>query len=92
MNKDTNMDTSVITNIQNGVEMTGTAAQLASSVISLYNPILANAISMLAPIITSFVIKESQILINMNKDMSNEELIEALKKSKSDNWDIKPLV
>jgi hypothetical protein len=86
------MDTTTITNIQNGVEMTGQAAQLASSIISLYNPTLANAISMLAPIITSFVVKESQILINMNKDMSNAELIEALKQSKSDNWNIEPLV
>ena len=78
--------------IKTGVTITGELAAVAAPIVSIYNPAAGAALATLAPVITSFALTQSQILLNLNTEMTREEVIEALKKSKSANWNLTSLV
>ena len=86
-------DTAQVTEaIKTSVTIAGELAAVAAPIVSIYNPAAGAALATLAPVITSFALTRSQILLNLNTEMTQEEVIEALKKSKSANWNLTSLV
>ena len=88
------MDTNQITDIgvttANTVAVTSQLAQVAAPIVSIYNPaagaLLSSISTTLGPIISSFIISETEIIVKWNKDMSKDEMIKVLESSKSANW------
>jgi len=78
-------------NIQNGVAVASSLATVAAPIVAIYNPAAGAALSILAPVVSNFILSESQILITLNTEMTKEEMIKALQESKSINWGITPL-
>lgn len=78
-------------NIENGIAITGDLAKAAAPIVSVYNPAAGAALAVLAPVVEQFLISETQILLELKKGMTREDMIEALKASTSDHWNIKPL-
>lgn len=85
------MSESTLNTLANTVTVTSQLAQAAAPIVSIYNPAAGAALSILAPVVSSFILTETQMILNLKKDMSYEEVISALEKSKSINWGIKPL-
>lgn len=79
------------TNIAAAVTVTSQAAQVAAPIVSIYNPaagaLLATLAPMLGPIISNFIISETQIIVNWNNDITKEDMIKILTESKSANWE-----
>jgi hypothetical protein len=88
------------TNIATAVTITSQAAQVAAPIVAIYNPaagaLLQTLAPMLGPIVSSFVISETGILVNWNNKLTKEEMIKILTESKSVNWEkdgkLEPLV
>ena len=81
----------VAANITNGVTIASSLATLAGPIVSLYNPAAGAALTLLAPVVSNFVLTETQVIVNLRTDMSKEDMIKALQESKSASWDVKPL-
>jgi hypothetical protein len=79
------------TNIQNAVTIGSDLAVIASPIVSVYNPAAGAALALLAPVVSNFILTETQIILNLRTDMSKEDMIKALEASKSGTWNIKPL-
>lgn len=91
MSSDATTATQVLTGIQNGVTVASSLAAAAAPLVSVYNPAAGAALTILAPVVSEFVINQTQILITLNTDMTDEELKAALLKVKSANWGISAL-
>lgn len=79
------------TALVNGITLTSQLAQAAAPIVSIYNPAAGAALATLSPIVSSFILTETQIILNLKKDMTKEEVIKALEESKSSNWGITAL-
>jgi hypothetical protein len=62
-----------------------------AAAVGFFNPALGLLLTEYGPIAESWVIKETSILINLNTNMTKEQMIAALEKSKSANWNVQPL-
>jgi hypothetical protein len=62
-----------------------------AAAVGLFNPAFGALLAEFGPVAESWVIKETSILMNINTSMTKEQLIDALEKSKSATWDVKPL-
>ena len=82
---------SVGDNIIQGVTIVGSAAAMAAPVVSVYNPAVGAALQIFGPLVENFVISETQVIMNLKKDTSKEDMIKLLNESMSVNWNIKPL-
>ena len=82
---------SIEKSIENGVMVTSDMATIAAPIVAIYNPAAGAALAALAPIVKSFVVNEKQILLNLNSDMTDDQVTAALLSSKSANWKVKPL-
>lgn len=80
-----------LTTLENGITVTSQLAQAAAPIVSIYNPAAGAALSILAPVVSSFILTETQMILNLKQEMTKEEVIKALEVSKSANWGIKPL-
>lgn len=80
-----------LTTLENGITVTSQLAQAAAPIVSLYNPAAGAALSILAPVVSSFILSETQMILNLKQEMTKEEVMKALEASKSANWGIKPL-
>lgn len=77
--------------LANAVTITAELAQVAAPIVAVYNPaagaLLATLAPTLGPVVSGFVLTETQIIVNLNKDMTRDEMIKALQESKSINWE-----
>ena len=73
------------------VTILGDAAVVAAPIVSIYNPAAGAALQMFAPLVENFILSETQIVMNLKKDTSKDDMIKLLQASMSTNWDIKPL-
>lgn len=82
--------TNVGNNVANTVTLTSQLAQVAAPIVSIYNPaagaLLSSIAATLGPIISSFIVSETEIIVKWNTDMSKDEMIKVLEASKSANW------
>jgi len=82
------------TNIATGVTITSEMAQAAAPIVSLYNPgagaLLATLAPMLGPIVSSFVLTETGVFVNLKSSMTKDDMIKALEASKSAGWGVMP--
>lgn len=78
-------------NVIAGVTILGDAAAMAAPVVSVYNPAVGAALQIFGPLVESFVISETKVIMNLKKDTSKEDMIKMLQASMSANWGIKPL-
>jgi hypothetical protein len=78
-------------NIITGVTILGDAATIAAPAISVYNPAVGAALQIFGPLVENFIISETQVIMNLKKDTSKEDMIKLLQSSMSANWGIKPL-
>lgn len=76
-----------VTDIQNGIRVASNVAVAAAPIVSMYNPAVGAAMTVLAPVASEFLITQTQVLVTIRDDMTAEEMKEALVKSKSANWD-----
>jgi hypothetical protein len=72
--------------INQGVEIASELAQIAAPFVSIAFPAEGAAMAAIAPLVKSMVVKEGQIIANMNTSMSRDDLISVLEASKSVNW------
>jgi len=73
-------------NIEQGVLLTGQMAQLAAPVVSIYNPAAGAVLSQVAPLVTQLTVIGGKIILELNRDMSREDVIRALASSRSSTW------
>jgi len=73
-------------NIEQGVLLTGQMAQLAAPVVSIYNPAAGAVLSQVAPLVTQLTVIGGKIILELNRDMSRDDVIRALASSRSDTW------
>jgi hypothetical protein len=82
---------SVGDNIIQTVTVLGDAAVIAAPIVGVYNPAAGAALQIFAPLVENFILSETQIVMNLKKDTSKEDMIKLLQASMSANWNIKPL-
>ena len=73
------------------VTVLGDAAVIAAPIVGLYNPAAGAALQIFAPVVENFILSETQIIMNLKKDTSKDDMIKLLQASMSANWNIKPL-
>ena len=77
-----------LTQINQGVEIASELAQVAAPFVALAFPAEGALMAQIAPLASSILVKEGQIIANVNKDMTPEQLQAALAASKSANWPV----
>lgn len=78
-------------NVQDGILITGELAKAAAPIVSVYNPAAGAALAVLAPVVEQFLLSETQMLVTLKQNMTREQVMQALKDSTSDHWNVKPL-
>jgi hypothetical protein len=82
---------SVGTVLANAVTIESSLAQAAAPIVGVYNPaagaLLATLAPTLGPLISSFILTETQVIVNLNSGMSRADMIKALQASKSVSWE-----
>ena len=75
----------------NTVTILGTATEIATPFLAVYNPAAAVLVQQYGPLVESFILSEDQIIVNWKKDATRDDMIKLLQASMSTNWNIKPL-
>lgn len=83
---------STVAALQTGVTIAATQAQLAAPIVSVFNPAAGVAMALLAPLAASFIVEAGQMVIEWRRDMTPEQMAEALNASKSANWPAPPAI
>lgn len=81
----------ILDGIKAGITITNEMATIAAPIVSVYNPAAGAALALLAPVVSNFILSETQVIVNLRTDMTKDEMIKALQGSKSETWDVKPL-
>lgn len=76
----------ILTNINRGVSIAASAAQVAAPIVAIYNPAAGAALATLAPVAERFIVNGNQMIIDLRTDMTPEELSAALTASRSGSW------
>ena len=88
---DANTVKSIGAGLANAVTIEASLAQAAAPLVGVYNPAAGALLAMLAPalgpLVSNFILSETQVIVNLNSGMSRDDMIKALQASKSVNWE-----
>ena len=72
--------------VKTGATVLSQVAAAAAPIVGIYNPAAGAALGVLAPVAEKFILTEAGAIIIWKQNMTRDEMIEALKASKSANW------
>ena len=72
--------------VKTGATVLSQVAVAAAPIVGIYNPAAGAALGVLAPVAEKFILTEAGAIIIWKQNMTRDEMIEALKASKSANW------
>jgi hypothetical protein len=81
--------TDIETGALKGVEILGEMATIAGPIVTVFNPAIGTMLQLFGPVATKFAITETQVVINLKKDITKEEMIKLLTVAKTD-WNLQP--
>ena len=77
--------------VQNGVQVAAGLAQAVAPIVSIYNPAVGAALAAFAPVVSEFILTETQVIMNLQKDMTKDEMVAALQQMKGSLQALPPL-